>query len=197
MTVLMKLLMTPTSPYARKVRVTYRELESPVEEVVVSPLEDDPVLLKVNPLGRVPALVMDGRAVFDSRVICRVLNQNADGRLVPDGSDWLSDAVMEAAAEGLLDAAVPIVMERRRPATEQSPSAVQRATQKIARCLQHIEVPESHLTLGSIGLACALGYLDFRLPEILWRDHRMDLADWYAVMAHRPSMVETMPPVGA
>jgi glutathione S-transferase len=189
-----QLLMTPTSPYARKVRVVARELGRAMDEVAVLPLDDDPRLLDAHPLGRVPVLIVDGESVVDSRVIVRELD--VDRRLQPEGVAGRRDRVLEATAEGMLDTAVSVVMERRRPTTEQSPAALDRATAKIVRTLQRLELPLD-VTLGSLGVACALAYLDFRLPEILWRENRSDLGDAYANFARRPSFMDTMPPAGA
>jgi len=48
-------------------------------------------------------------------------------------------------------------------------------------------------TIGEIAAGCAVGYLDFRYPDIRWRATRPRLVDWYAKMSAYPSMVATAP----
>lgn len=191
----MELFITLTSPYARKARIVVRERTVVVHETLVNPHEDDRKLLERSPLGRVPVLWTEAEGpILDSRNIVRYLDEHGSADRPAFERSW-KDATLEAMAEGVLDSCVTIVMERRRPSDERSEAVIARQSEKIARTLEVQEVPEGDaLTLGKIGLACALGYLDFRLPEIIWRERRADLADWYAVQAQRPSFSETMPP---
>lgn len=189
----MQLFGTPTSPFARKVRILIRERALEVEEVMVDPLANDPELLRHSPLGRVPVLVTGQGVLHDSRVIGRFLDRVAGHGTEQAG--FPHDEVLEATADGLLDVAVTVVMERRRSPDETSPGFVDRQLKRIARTLDAHPVPgHAELTRGVIGFACALGYLDFRLPEVLWRERREDLADWFAGLARRESFVETLPP---
>lgn len=68
----MKLVSYPTSPFARKVRIAAFEagLLDRLEIVDANPLADDGVVAKHNPLGKVPALVLDDRTLVDSPLIC-------------------------------------------------------------------------------------------------------------------------------
>jgi len=198
MTLRMELFCTLTSPFARKVRILVRELGLGVQEVMVDPLANDPRLLQVSPLGKVPVLVTDQGVLQDSRTISRFLLQQAE---TAPSAPFPADAVLEATSDGVLDVAVSVVMERRRSPDETSPGFVDRQLKRIARTLDaHPEpapVPtDASPTPGVIAFACALGYLDFRLPEVLWRERREDLADWFAELARRPSFVETLPPGG-
>jgi len=182
--------MTPTSPFARKVRVFARERGLDLTETTVSPLDDDPRLLEKSPLGKVPALVDQDRCIADSRVIIHHLSPE-EGAARP-----IEDRVLEAEADGIMDAGVAIVMERRRPGDVQSEAWIERQSSKIARALQTrpaFAVSEAP-SVGVQAFGCALAYLDFRLPEILWRERRPDLADLFSRLALRPSFVETMPP---
>ncbi|MEM6861708.1 MAG: glutathione S-transferase N-terminal domain-containing protein [Myxococcota bacterium] len=186
----MELLMTPTSPFVRKVRVFARERGLVLTETPVSPLEDDSRLLEAHPLGRVPCLLDGLRSIVDSRVIVQHLGQGEDGRRT------LEDRVLEAEADGIMDAGVAIVMERRRPVQTRSEDWIERQTLKIVRSLQTRPIfsVETPISVGALAFGCALGYIDFRLPEVLWREQRGELADLFSRLAQRPSFVETMPP---
>jgi len=192
---LMKLYLTMTSPYARKVRVVIREheLDSQVEMVIANPLDDPPELRAASAIGKVPVLVDDARVIYDSRVICDYLDGRALGTtLVPNGEDAWADRTRVALGDGLMDAAVAIVMEGRRAASERSPSAIARQTERI-ECVVRT-APSGELgrpTMGDIAVASALTYLDFRLPELGWRRHAPALADWHAAVEARPAFASS------
>lgn len=202
----MQLLISPTSPYARKTRVFAREkgLLDRIEEVSLNPHQDPAELLAQNRLGKIPVLVRDeGDALHDSPVICEYLDSlTADPRLIPETGDARWAALRaQALADGILDLAVAIVMERARPETEQSQKSVARWREKIERAVGGMgealgNVPAGSFNLGCIACAVTLGYLDFRLPEYDWRGAQPELIDWYANVAARPSMEETAPPKG-
>lgn len=195
----MQLLYSPTSPYARKVRVVGRELRLRIEEVVADPRAARGAVRQLNPLHKVPVLDtgIDG-AIFDSRVICAYLLQfDCEHVLAPqDPALRLQLGVREAMAEGLADAAFALVMERRRPAREQSPEWALRWEEVIASALAAAEEryhPGAGFDLGAIGLACALGYLDLRLAAMEWRVRAPRLSEWFATVSSRASMLDTMP----
>lgn len=191
----MKLLYTPTSPYVRKVRVLAHERGLELAVHPVDPHHDDPQLLAACPVGKVPVLLLDdGTAVQDSRVICAYLESKA-GRPLPP----VAQQAREALAEAILDAAVVVVMERRRPEAEQSARVVGRQIVRIHRIVDTFNAklppsPAESITLEQIGTAVSLAYLDFRLPELQWRDKRPELAGWFEMIASRPSMDTTKPP---
>lgn len=202
----MQLLISPTSPYARKARVTVREkgLLDRVEEVVLNPHQDPAELLAQNRLGKIPVLVRDdGEALYDSPVICEYLEWLGEGpRLIPEPGNarW---AVMraQALADGIMDLAAATVMERARPEAEQSPASMERWRGKIERAVGGMgaaldAIPDEGFDLGRIACAVALGYLDFRLPEYDWRAGQPELGDWHAEACKRISMQETAPPQG-
>lgn len=206
----MKLYYTQTSPYSRKVRLVIREkgLEKEIEEILVDPFQDDPELQAMNPLGKVPTLWLDdGTTLFDSPVICEYLDSLADGHsLLPaTGRDrWLTMR-WQALADGLTDATYNLVMERRRPAEEQSPAWIGHWSREIQRTLEECEEQIAELD-GDLGLAqlavgAAIGYLDFRVPELLYEAECPQVAAfprlyaWYGDFATRPSMVTTRPEV--
>ncbi|MDX8353159.1 glutathione S-transferase [Cognatiyoonia sp. IB215182] len=197
----MQLLISPASPYVRKVRVLLRETDllDRVEEVDVSttPLASDPKVLAANPAGKIPALVRgDGPALYDSRVITRFLNDYADARLYPDHSTW-DILTLEATADAIMDATVAISYEKRfRAEAQQSPEWIEaqwgKASRAVAainnRWMSHLVGP---LHIGQIAVACALSYIDLRHDERGWRNGNAALADWHARFAERESMQAT------
>jgi glutathione S-transferase len=197
----MQLYHAAASPFVRKVMVTLHETGQldAVELVPASGTPVDPARMPVseNPLGKIPTLVRpDGPALFDSRVICRYLDQRADGGLYPEARLW-EVLTLEAAADGMMDAAVAMRYEVvcREPARRSEPW-IEGQWQKIARTLDMLEGRwMSHLSgrfdMGQIAVGCALGYLDLRHGDRDWRGPRPALAAWEARFADRPSMVAT------
>lgn len=198
----MKLFFANTSPYARKVRIAVRELNllDQVAEVFQNPFEDSPALLASNPLKKVPCLLTDaGEPVFDSPVICAYLASRVHApELYPEGAARWRVLTAEALADGVLDAAFAIVMERRRPEEQRSDTWLTRWRAAIERGLSAIDAEAAPVAgpvnAAQIALGAALGYMDFRLPDIGWREGRPALAAWYESFAQRPAMRETEPP---
>ena len=200
----MQLLCTPTSPFARKVRMFAIEkgLSDVLKVVPTNPLEDPATLLAINPLAKIPALITgDGQPLYDSRVICAFLDSLAPTpQLIPDAGElrWIVQR-REALADGLMDAAVSIVFEHRRPPTEQSSHWLDRWHGKIRRAVatldaEHARQPLELGCLDGIAAAAALAYLDFRLPELDWHDTSPGLAAWWRETARCPCVVDTAPP---
>lgn len=199
----MELLYSETSPYARKVRVVLREkgLIEATTETAVDPYTGPSALRRHNPLGKVPTLVLaDATALYDSPVICEYLDTLADApRLLPAGGPerW---AVLrgQALADGILDLAVALVLERRRPDGERSPATMERWRDRIAAATDAMAAELDGLpdepTLAHVAFAVALAYLDFRHPDLHWRDGRVTLTEWHERFMPRASMQETAPP---
>lgn len=201
----MRLFTSPTTPFGRKVQVAVIEagLADRVDVEVVSGTPLDPGTMPVdsNPLGKIPALLRDdGGAVYDSRVICRYLDDLSGGKLYPKGAALWDTLVLEATADGMLDAAVLMVYEARlRPEEARFAPWVEGQWTKVARALDAVEARWiAHLAgpvdMGQMALACALSYLDFRHGARDWRAGRPLLAAWEAGFAERPSMKATQPP---
>ena len=196
----MKLYCSLTSPYARKARIAAieRNLEDQVELVVVNPFAPLSDTHIPNPLSKVPALQLeDGTVLFDSPVICAYLLNRDAGPASADGlpPNWHA-LRQQALGDGILDAALNIVMERRRPEAEQSSYWMARWFAAIESGLDAMESEIDGVQgfgLGAITYACALGYLDFRLPETAWREGRPKVAHWYAKANERPSVRRTVP----
>jgi glutathione S-transferase len=199
----MKLYYSPASPYVRKVRVLALEtgLMENIELAAVSltPIGPDANLCGDNPIGKIPTLVRDdGSALYDSRVICEYLDAQHNGkRMFPDNGDARWNAVRrQALADGILDAAVGTRYETfLRPEEFRWPDWINAQLTKVRRSLDAIESETlgDIVDIGTISVACALGYLDFRYPDEGWRDSRPKLAAWYQKFAKRPSMRETQP----
>jgi len=202
----MKLFATPTSPYARKVRVMLAEKHVECEIVMVPSLAapESPVPAH-NPLGKVPTLLLDdGEGLFDSVVIVDYLdNKTPVSRLIPqDNHQRALVRRWEALGDGVCDAAVTIVMEKRRAPEKQDGTVIERQMLKVTRALRSMscELGESkwimgdRFSLADIALGCALGYLALRLPEINWREEHPNLDRLYEQLMARPSFRDTVPP---
>lgn len=201
----MKLYHSPTSPYVRKVLVLMAETgQSDAVELVPAtgtPVDPGSMPLAQNPLGKIPALERpEGPALYDSRVICRYLDDRAGGRMYPPAPRLWDSLTLEATADGILDAAILMVYEWRvRPEDKRHDPWVEGQWTKVARALDTIEARwMSHLNgpldIGQIAVGCALGYLDFRHDARDWRNGRPALAAWEKAFATRPSMAATVPP---
>lgn len=199
----MKLYSSKTSPYSRKVRVVVQELGlgDRVEEIFTDPFDPPPEFLAANPLSRIPALVNDhGQAIVDSSLIVDYLQTRGRGMpALPRGNKRWEVLRRREIAEGLIDAAIAIVFEKRRPESIIYTSFLDRQTAVIHRCADSLNLDVAELAAGNAGIveittAVALAYIDFRLPYIEWRKGRPALSDWHAAFAQRPSMLATQPP---
>lgn len=200
----LRLYASPTSPFVRIVAVTLHEtgLTDQVESIFVSgtPLDPGGMPLGQNPLGKIPTLERpDGPALYDSRVICRYLDDLAGGGLYPAKPRLWETLTLEATGHGVAEAALAMVYETRlRPEASRFDPWVEGQWAKIARALDVLEARwMSHLAgpldIGQIAVGCALGYLDFRLDARGWRVGRPALAAWAERFADRPAMVATRP----
>lgn len=192
---------SPPSPFGRKVKIAAAELGLIAGITIEMADTNDPSdsLRSQNPLGKIPALVLDdGVAVFDSRVILEWLDLEAGGdRILPTARGPRFDALrLQALADGLTDAAILIVYENRfRSEGERSPAWIEHQAAKISRALAHLEAhgptTDAPLSVGTIALACALGYLDLRFAG-RWRDEHPGLVAWLDAFAARvPSFEAT------
>jgi glutathione S-transferase len=200
----MRLHHSATSPFVRKVMVTLHETGQ-LEQVELVSAAGNPVApgtmpVAVNPLGKVPTLERpDGPAIYDSRVITRYLDSIVGGGLYPDGPRVWETLTLEAAGDGINEAAVLMVYERKlREEAAQSAAWVEGQWAKIARALDALEDRwlahlAGRIDAGQIAVGCALGYLDFRHAGRNWRAGRPGVARWFEQFAERPSMVATRP----
>lgn len=203
----MKLIGSSSSPYVRKVRITMAEKKLDYQYVTDNVWSADTRIGESNPLGKVPCLVMEGgEALFDSRVIVEYLETLSPvGKLIPgNGRERAEVKTWEALADGVLDAAVLARLE----ATWDGRSKAQRSQAWIDRQLGKIDASVKamakglgekpycagiHLSLADIAVGCALGYLDFRFPQIGWRDQYPNLTRLQDKLMLRASFVDTVP----
>ncbi len=197
----MKLYITGPSPYARKCRIVAREkgLVDRVEEIAVDPYANAPELLQANPLVQVPTLIAeDGLPLNDSPVICEYLDALGAGpRLLPEGgAERLRVRRLETLANGALEMGVKLVLEKRRPEHERSPSWIGRWTTNMGRALDGLEAaaPDaSRLDVGVITAGVAVTWIGFRHPDYDWKTGRPNLVALQAALEARPSFQQTRP----
>jgi glutathione S-transferase len=204
----MKLIGSLTSPYVRKVRIVMAEKKLEAQLLLEDVWASD-AILKSNPLGKVPCLVLDGgEAVFDSRVIVEYLDTLSPvGKLIPPlGRERTEVRTWEALADGVLDAAVLARLEQHwagRSAAERSQAWVDRQLSRVHAAVKAMAqglgdkpyCTGNHLTLADIAVGVALGYLDFRFPAVAWRTEHPNLVKLHDKLAARPSFIDTAPPV--
>jgi glutathione S-transferase len=204
---MMKLIGSLTSPYVRKVRIVLAEKKLDAQLVLEDVWAHD-TILKSNPLGKVPCLVMEGgEAVFDSRVIVEYLDTLSPvGKLIPpSGRERIEVRTWEALADGLCDAAIAARLEQTwtgRSDAQRSQPWIDRHLVKMDAALQAMSLglgdkpycAGNHLTLADVSVGAALAYLDFRFPQIDWRARHPNLHKLLDKLATRPSFAETQPP---
>jgi len=198
----MMLSFSPASPYVRKVMACAiaRGIEARIEKVPMNPHVSPPALLAINPLSKVPALLgEDGVGYFDSPVICEYLDTVGEAPpLLPQaGPARLAALRLQAIGDGIMDAAVARRGESLRPKEEARDAVMARHAAAVARAADLLEQEVASLpgplTLGTITVAVALGYLDFRFAADAWREGRPRLATWHESVARHRALVETVP----
>jgi glutathione S-transferase len=201
-----KLYYSLNSPYARKARIIIHELglKQRVEDVIVT-LPADAKFRAINPLGKIPALILDdGSAIYDSPVICEYLDELGNGsffprpRLLREAQGRWRALTLQALGDGLADAVVRRNQERRLAPEKRSEEVVERQTRAIEASFAALDrmAPKfpAEPTIGELAVACAIGYLDLRAPEDGWRQRYPRLAEWLEVFSERPSAQATKPP---
>jgi glutathione S-transferase len=203
----MKLIGSLLSPYVRKVRIVMAEKKLDYDFVLEDVWSADTGILQSNPLGKVPCLVMEGgEALFDSRVIVEYLDTLSPvGKLIPAvGRERAEVKTWEALADGVIDASILARLEANwvgRKKNERSQAWIDRQLAKVNGSLKAMsqglgEKPFCagiYLSLADIAVGCALGYLEFRFPDIDWRGTHPNLGKLYDKLMARPSFIETKP----
>lgn len=200
----MKLIGSHTSPFVRKVRIVLAEKKIEYDFVIDSPWLEGSKVPNINPLGKIPALVLDDDTpLFDSRVIVEYIDSvTPNNKLIPAPSRERTEVKRwEALADGICDAAAAVFLEAKRPPAQQSADWIARQRDKITRGLEFMaeELGEkpfcmgTHLSLADIAVGAALGYLCFRFADIDWQAAHPNLGKLYAKLMQRPSLADTVP----
>ncbi|KAF1028509.1 MAG: putative GST-like protein YibF [Pseudomonas sp.] len=194
----------PASPFVRKVRVllleTGQQDQVTLQVALVSPISPVAELNDDNPLGKIPSLrLADGTVLHDSRVILDYLDHQHDNApLIPrDGPARWQRLTLASVADGLMDAAVLVRYESAmRPAEKHWDLWLHEQRNKIRRTVDALEHTDlaGPFDIAAISVACGLAYLDFRHPDLNWREGHPRLSAWYADVSQRPSMLATQPP---
>jgi glutathione S-transferase len=200
----MKLLGTNTSPYVRKARLVLLEKNIPHAYVIDPPSEPNSLVAQVNPLGRIPALILDdGTCIFDSTVITSYVDTLNDTPILIPRHDAIARMRVkrwEALADGIMDSAVVVRNERLRAAEKQAPANIEMHSLAINRALAHAATQLGQnrwcegdsVTLADLALVSALIYLDLRLAELDWRNTHPTLLAWFNRASARSSVQTSM-----
>jgi len=203
----MKLIGSDSSPYVRKVRMVMAEKKLDYQFVEENVWAADSTIAQSNPLGKVPCLVMEGgEALFDSRVIVEYLDTLSPvGKLIPAmGRERAEVKTWEALADGVLDALILARLENNwaeRPKDQRCQAWIDRQMAKTQASLKAMSqglgdkpfCAGIYLSLADIAVGCALGYLDFRFPEIDWRSSYPNLAKLQEKLMQRQSFIDSKP----
>ena len=199
----MKLIYSPPSPFVRKFTtlIHHTNLNDRIELVNVktTALSVAEQARSANPLGKIPVMILeDGKAIFDSRVITRFLDELAGSNLYPE--ERIYDILtLEALADGIMESAVSITYESKlRPENEQSPSWMEAQWSKVLHAVKALDSGEfnamdGEMNMGQIAVSCSLGYLDFRHDARQWRNGHSNLASWNDEMMKLPALIKTIP----
>ena len=200
----MKLIGSPTSPYVRKVRVVLAEKKIDCDFVIENVWVPETTIDQVNPLGKVPTLVLDdGFSVYDSRVIVEYLDSRAPtNRLIPDsGRDRTEVKIWEALCDGLQDAAILMLHENKRPEKQRSPEWLTRQAHKVDQALAAMAHQLGKnpwcfgkgFSLADVSVGVALGYMAFRYPDNRWQSKYPNLLAHFNKLSERASFQATVP----
>jgi glutathione S-transferase len=196
---------SPASPFGRKVKIAAEiaGLSDQLEVINADTRDPEDELRNQNPLGKIPVVMLDdGTAIYDSRVIVEWLDEKSGGKLIPAAPHRIAALVLQALADGIMDAALAIVYEGRfRPEDMRLRSWTDYQREKIVRALTLLETNppamEEPPHIGNIALACALGYLDLRLGGE-WRHGHPRLVQWLdSFDGAVPAFARTAPPPNA
>lgn len=198
----MKLWYSPISPFVRKVLVFAHEAGLADSLVLVhgNVWEPQTDITRDNPLGKVPALATADDVFAGSYLCCEYLDSlHAGPRLIPPEPGRRCPVMqLHAFADGIIEATVASVVEQlRRPKELVYQGNLDRQREKITRTLDKIAPlpPQQAADIATITLGCALGYLDFRMPQLNWREGRSALSLWYQSFSARKSMQATVPDI--
>ena len=197
----MKLLGSNTSPYVRKARLVLLEKSIPHEYVIDSPQEPGSLVLQVNPLGRIPALILDdGFCVFDSTVIAEYVDTLSESQVLIPRDDAIARLRVkrwESLADGIMDSAIMVRIESIRPPEKQDAAILELHNTAITKALAFASqslgaqtwCEGDAITLADLALVSALLYLDLRQAERDWRGSHKNLVTWFERISARRSVI--------
>lgn len=206
----MKLIGSTTSPFVRKLRIVLAEKKLDYQFVLEDVWASEQIL-KINPLGKVPCLVMEGQdsitgAMFDSRVIAEYLDTLSPvGKLIPDkGRERAEVRTWEALADGVLDAAILVRLEDTWPGRSAEQRCAAWSQRQMSKVSSGLAVMASgladkswcsgnHYSLADIAVGCCLGWLSFRFPALDWAGEHANLARHHDKLLQRASFAESQP----
>ncbi|MCF8473230.1 MAG: glutathione S-transferase N-terminal domain-containing protein [Emcibacter sp.] len=196
----MELFYTLTSPYSRKILLLIDDLDltDQITLTALNPLLDQTGRLQeANPLGKIPALILDnGDTIYDSPIIAEYL-YHLSGATPLTFKKYLIQQKMQSLADGIMDAAVSSQMEKNRDLAQQSPYWQDRWQNAIMRSVVEFEknmIDDARVWhIGSMSMACALDYLCFRHSTINWMDSAPNTLDWYKMVTKKLIMIKTDP----
>ena len=201
---MMRIFFSPSSPYVRKVMIVAHELglADRIEKLpsAAGPVARDATIREHNPIGQVPTFFADdGTVLYDSRVICEYLDVLGGGTMFGAGAERWRNLTDAALGDGLLGAALLARYEAiLRPETLRWADWSAGQMAKIADAIDRMEMMgaalDGRVDIGTITLACGLGYMDFRFPDYDWRTTHPVVTSWFAGFADRPAMKATVPP---
>ncbi len=199
----MKLYGSDTSPYVRKVRIVIAEKQIACDWVMERPADAGGRFRELNPLGKIPVLETDsGSVIYDSPVIAEYLDGLSTPRLIPEaGENRWQVQTLHALGDGMMDATVARMLERRKPEDKQTAAVVSKQEGKVADALKSLDSTvasksffvDNSFSLADIAIATALSYIDFRYNHD-WRSQFPALAVWAKAIFTRDSFTGTLPP---
>jgi glutathione S-transferase len=197
----MKLYMNSRSPFARKVNIIAIEKNIVLENIICDLKNKPEGLLKANPLGLIPTLANDdGSSLYDSPVICEYLDAlDGEPRFFPtDFGKRIKALKVQALSDGAVEAAIEVFMEGLKDAASQDKAVIGKYSSVLNNSIIELETLAQNLqvkdfTIAEVSVVAALGYINFRLPELGWQAKAPTLAKWYNDVSERPSIVATPP----
>lgn len=187
----------PNTPFGRMALATALEQGIEVENKVINVIGAE-FLDAINPMRQIPTLLLDdGRAMFDSRVICAYLCSLRPERGLNPIEDCWDIQTRWWLAVGLMESSVQQVMELRRPESERSQSALHTYSRRIDKVIERLEgaadrICSNEVRIDRLAVAIALEYVDFRIRRD-WRDQAPRLSLWLEVESQRPCLIASQP----
>lgn len=203
----MKLLGSPSSPFVRKVRVVAAEKAIPIDYVIDRPSAPESLVPTLNPLGKIPVLVLDdAEVIYDSAVIAEYFEGlKPEPRLIPaDFAGRITVKRWEALGDGLAETTVTIShdygpmndLSKREAWMPKQFSKVERALAAIDAAVRGRNwLYGDTFTFADICIGYALFYADAELPKLSLRRDYPTLASYTERLAARPSFRDTAPDV--